>query len=225
MFVLSVNPNKESNHFSNGLDSAFDLIHKIEGCGEGTICIDFCNLKFVSPIFMLTLLVYINKCGKEVHYRNTSSYMNTVYFSEGMMPDRMRRATFIAQMEKYSSKTFIPIINFPASRNDDDDKNAFLSTVESILARQLNIPRNILAGIKYLISENVDNITEHSNSDRGYIVAQAYPKGGYLDLCIADCGITLLGSYENQTNNEIESDLEAFQPKIYLMQKTGVMEL
>lgn len=62
-----------------------------------------------------------------------------------------------------------------------------------------------------MISETIDNITEHSDSDRGFICAQAYPSKGYLDICIADRGVTLLGSYQKLVDNEIESDIEAIK--------------
>lgn len=55
------------------------------------------------------------------------------------------------------------------------------------------------------------NITEHSESDRGYIFAQAYPTKGFLDVCIADRGVSLLGSYEKLPDNEILSDMEAIK--------------
>ena len=62
-----------------------------------------------------------------------------------------------------------------------------------------------------MIDETLDNITEHSESDRGYIFAQAYPRKGFLDVCIADRGVTLLGSYKKLPGNEIESDSEAIK--------------
>lgn len=65
--------------------------------------------------------------------------------------------------------------------------------------------------MKYMIGETIDNITEHSKSDRGFIFAQTYPKKGFLDVCIADRGVTLLGSYSNLLDNEIVTDLEAIK--------------
>ena len=62
-----------------------------------------------------------------------------------------------------------------------------------------------------MIEETLDNITEHSNSDRGFIFAQSYPTKGYLDLCIADRGVSLLGSYQRIQGNEISTDLEAIE--------------
>lgn len=66
-------------------------------------------------------------------------------------------------------------------------------------------------GLKYMVEETLDNITEHSESERGYIIAQAYPRKGYLDICMADNGVTLLGSYMKLADNEIVSDLEAIK--------------
>jgi anti-sigma regulatory factor (Ser/Thr protein kinase) len=85
------------------------------------------------------------------------------------------------------------IINFSAERSSDA-KEAISSIVENIIIRQLNIKSNVANGLKYMIEETLDNITEHSESDRGYIFAQAYPRKGFLDVCIADRGVTLLGS-------------------------------
>ncbi len=68
----------------------------------------------------------------------------------------------------------------------------------------------MLNGIKYIIGEMVDNITEHSESERGYIFAQSYPQKGYVDLCIADEGITLNGSF-NKAGVEVSNDVEAMQ--------------
>ena len=79
------------------------------------------------------------------------------------------------------------------------------------MIKQASIAPNVATGIKYLIGENVDNITQHSKSERGYIFAQAYPNKQYLDICIADNGITLLGSYKENNDQDIITDLEAIQ--------------
>lgn len=69
--------------------------------------------------------------------------------------------------------------------------------------------------MKYIIGEAVDNIVEHANSKFGYIVAQSYENGGYTDICIADTGNTLIGSYaSNPRTSEISSDIEAIQAAI-----------
>lgn len=203
--------NIQDDKLLNGLMPVLEIINQIENSDDKEIVIDFDSTQFVSPLFVLPLMVYLRGSGRQISYMNLSEYLNIVKFGDGIIPDDMRRSEFLANMEGYAHRTYIPIVNFPASRKNDDDKNTILSTVESIISRQLRLDPNIVLGLKYMIGESVDNITEHSESQRGYIFAQAYPKKRYLDICIADTGITLLGSYRKQKGNEIESDLEAMQ--------------
>lgn len=139
-----------------------------------------------------------------------NEYMKAFHMDEAIMPDKGRQSEFIAVMERYAKKTYIPVINFP-SNAENDEKEYILAVVERLLIRQSDIQGNVANGLKYMISETIDNITEHSESDRGFICAQAYPRKGYLDICIADNGITLLGSYSKLADNEIESDIEAIK--------------
>lgn len=89
----------------------------------------------------------------------------------------------------YSSDKF-------SSTNDRlDDKNEIISAIESIIVKQTGLKQNIISGIKYMLGETVDNISEHSKSECGYIIAQCYPTSKCIDICIGDTGITLLGSY------------------------------
>ena len=142
---------------------------------------------------------------------NANDYLEIIGLPAwGIHPDEMRGTEFLAMMEGYARKTYIPIVNFPAQSNSDE-KEAISTVVENIIIRQSHIPSNVAIGLKYMVDETIDNITEHSESDRGFIFAQAYPQKGYLDLCIADSGITLLGSYCRLQDNEIMTDLEAIK--------------
>lgn len=203
--------NIQDDKLSNGLQEVFPIMDKIEKSIDAEDTIDFSNTPFVSPTFILPLMVFAKGCGKTIHFSNVTPYMKLLYFGDGIISDQMRKTEFVAHMEGYAEKTFIPIINFPAIDCKEDEKNSILSTVESIITRQVGLASNINMGLKYMIGEIVDNITEHAHSERGYIVAQSYPTKKYLDICIADNGITLLGSYQKLPDNEIASDLEAIQ--------------
>lgn len=202
--------NIQDDRLVNGLPPVIKMMSAINASDDSTIVLDFSKTQFISPVFALSLLVYLHSCGKEIQILNQIPYMQTIFFAEGFRPDTIRRTEFLAMMEKYSRKTYIPIVNFPAS-DSTDDTEYILSTVESLIIRQLNIDNNVAWGLKYIISEMISNIAEHSESSRGYIFAQSYPKKGYLDICIADTGITLLKSYMKLPHNEIASDLEAIQ--------------
>lgn len=196
---------------SDGLLEAMNAINQINETSDEKITLDFSDVGFVTPLYVLPLVVFLNGCSKDITITNVSEYLQTIGFTNGMQPDKMRKSEFLAIIEKYSRKTYIPIVSFPTTRDSDDEKDAILSTVESIIERQLGLTSNIAIGLKYMLGESIDNIIQHANSERGYIFAQSYPSKGYLDICIADSGITLLGSYQTLPDNEIESDLEAIQ--------------
>ncbi|MBQ9878154.1 MAG: hypothetical protein IJM29_04525 [Bacteroidales bacterium] len=209
--VLNEYINVSDDRLINGLIPVIQIMSKTEKSRDEDLVIDFSYTQFISPVFALSLIVYLSSCGKKVSVTNLNEYLNTVRFNNGgIHPDLMRRSEFIASMEGYSQKTYIPIVNFPANA-DSDEKDVMSTVVENIIIHQSNIAPNVAQGLKYIIEETLDNITEHSESDRGYIFAQAYPKKEYLDLCIADRGITLLGSYQRIAGNEITTDLEAIK--------------
>lgn len=195
----------------NGLLPVVSIMSKVNSTDDTEITLDFTDTLIVPPVFVLSLIVYASRCGKQVSICGSNYYLNAIRFTTGgIKPDEIRKSEFLALMEGYSKETFIPIVSFPAQANSDD-KDAILSIVEDILIRQVGIERNVATGIKYMIEETVDNVTEHSKTDRGYIFAQANPTKGYLDVCIADRGITLLGSYRTLADNEIADDMEAIK--------------
>lgn len=196
----------------DGLSKALVVVSQIRESGDDVIVLDFQGTKFVSPLFISVLMVTIRELEKEVSLVNLPDYLNVICFSDGLQPDRIRSSEFVAVMERFSRKSYIPIIDFPVTVVDEDVKNSVLTTVENIIIRQLHIEKNVSEGLKYFISELVDNITEHSESKRAFVLAQAYPNKGYLDLCISDNGISLLGSYKrSEKYNEIDSDVEAMK--------------
>lgn len=195
----------------DGLNPVVRIMSQMEESAENDVTIDFSNTRFVSPVFVLSLIVYFSKCGKRVTLQNITKYLELIEInSDGIKPDTMRQIEFLALLERYASRTYIPIINF-STEQSNDTKEAISSIVENLIIRQLNIQHNVANGLKYMVDETLDNITEHSESDRGYIFAQAYPTKGYLDVCIADRGVTLLGSYKKVPGNEIATDSEAIK--------------
>jgi len=203
--------NVKDDRLIGGLTPVVRIMSQIEGAVDQAVTIDFSDTRFISPVFALSLIIYLSRCGKQVSYKNVPDYFERIDFGNGgIKPDTMRQTEFLAELEKYASKTYIPIIDFAAGRNSDA-KEAVSSIVENILIQQLSIRSNVANGLKYIIDEILDNITEHSESDRGYIFAQTYPTKGFLDVCIADRGVSLLGSYEKLPDNEITSDIEAIK--------------
>jgi anti-sigma regulatory factor (Ser/Thr protein kinase) len=117
-------------------------------------------------------------------------------------------------MARYKEKSYIPMIKFPTISSKDVIKNEILGVIRDIIRIQLSIKGDIYIAINYMLSELIDNITEHSSSEYGYIFAQYYPSKKYIDICIADTGITLLGSYRKANRLGIINDVGAMRQAI-----------
>lgn len=210
--IIKEHINVKDDRLLDGLTPVVRIMLQMESTQvEESVTIDFSRTEFISPMFALSLIIYLSQCSRNVTFSNVPDYIKLIGLNGGgIKPDQMRQTEFLAILEKYALKTYIPIIDFSADRNSDA-KEAISSIVENLIIRQLNIQPNVANGLKYMIDETLDNITEHSESDRGYIFAQAYPRKGFLDVCIADRGVTLLGSYQKLPGNEIASDSEAIK--------------
>ena len=203
--------NTQGGWLGAGLAPTIRIMSVAQSTSDDVIELDLSRFQFINPMFVVSLFVYLSRCGKKVLFHNAQDYHQAIHLPEfGLNTDGLRQSALLAIMERYSSKTFVPIVNFSALTNGDE-RDVVSTAIESIIIRQLNIPANVAQGLRYMISETIDNIPEHSQAERGFIFAQAYPVGGFLDLCIADNGITLRGSYEKTDQIEVTSDLEAIR--------------
>lgn len=206
---IDINVNISDNNILSGLREVLNVIDKITKTSDVNI-IDFKNNRFVSPIFILPLLVYVKGSGRLIDFVNLGSYLKTIKLDVGgLRSEDISGEYFEDYMNKFKHKTFLPIINFSAEQRHYRERNLILSSLENILKSQLRLESNITIGLKYIIQESIDNIIEHSESNRGYILCQAYPNKKFLDICIADNGITLLGSYVKSGFTGITDDLTA----------------
>lgn len=191
----------------------FRIILEMEKSEDEDCIWNFKNTTFITPFFILPLMLYRDKCGKNISCVNISDgmryYFDAINFDHNVIADEID--DFHGCMDKYSDKRYIPIICFPACKSKDDIKNDIISVAENIMVKQLNIDGEIRKALSYMLSETIDNITEHSDSDRGYIFAQYYPTKKYIDICIADNGISILGSYIKSDKADIHNDVEALE--------------
>lgn len=206
------NINIKLDKLSSGLSAALKVCSQILKSPDNADVLDFSSATFITPAFVIPLIVFLKKSDKNITFFNQNEYLELLHFDTfGIDSGAMRKSEFSAFMEKFSRKNYIPIIKFPATKERLEDKDNILSSIESILVTQTELDSNIVTGVKYMLAEIVDNITEHSHSQNGYILAQGYPNKGFIDICIGDNGVTLLGSYRNRPDCEIYSDEEAMR--------------
>ncbi len=209
--TINVRTDKLSGGFLSAVEFCKELMPAVDGDR-----VSLSNVRFVTPSFLLPSLVFIEKMDRKPEFTDASSYLNAMSFcSGGIDASSMRDSEFKGFISGFAGGSYIPIIKFPTDLNGLDKRDAILSSVHSILVRQSKFGHNVENGLRYIIGESVDNIVEHSRSKYGYITAQSYPDKGYTDICIADTGGTILGSYaDNPRTAGIESDIEAIQSAV-----------
>jgi len=158
---------------------------------------DFADVTFLHPFFLAPLAIYKNTSGKSIECINMSlrvqSYLNSICFDRLLHFGQEKKEDVEAVMQKYTDKTFLPLCSFSMT---DANKDTFGSIIKMILMKQTNIGEGGSTSLSYLISELLDNIYEHSESINGYVFSQFLERDGMINLCIADTGITIAGSFE-----------------------------
>lgn len=158
---------------------------------------DFADVSFLHPFFLAPLAIYMNTSGKDIECINiplrVQSYLNSICFDRMLHFGNEKREDVESVIQKYTDKTYLPLCSFAMT---DSNKDTFGSIIKTVIMKQANIGRDGSSSLSYLISELLDNIYEHSQSPNGYVFSQYLEKEGVINLCIADTGITIAGSFE-----------------------------
>ena len=139
---IAENINIQPEKLSSGFSAALRICKKINGSQDQRDVIDFSRARFVTPTFVMPLLVYIKKSAKGISIDHTDGYLNSICFDRlGVSSGVMRKSEFAAYLEQFSRKRYIPLISFPAASDRVEDKNSIVSVVESIIIRQSGLKR------------------------------------------------------------------------------------
>ncbi|MEA3448653.1 MAG: hypothetical protein U9Q98_09455 [Bacteroidota bacterium] len=138
------------------------------------IIVDLSNVNFVHPALILPLSAIISEV-KTKEYKVTTvlnqhiqSYLSSVYFPDGLNVNA--NPSWKETFRQLDTKNYMPICKIPAQINDTTIREQLLSTFETILIKQLALTGQIITVLKYLISESIDNIVDHSESHNGWIM-------------------------------------------------------
>lgn len=158
-------------------------------------------MNFTPPLLAVHYASLISEFRELVNVEGMGSYLNTIKFPECLSLGSGNNCESI--LNSYLSKTFIPIIKFDTTGTGDNPsiREHLLSHVFDAIKRITHLPTNYFTCISYLLSELTDNIVEHSKHEYGYLAFQYYRENGFMDICMADRGVGLLGSYQNYVGN------------------------
>lgn len=204
-----------SDKMSDGLNAALSFINDSLASKDSEDVFDLKGVSFTPPMFLMPIQIFRQNTTKSLSFAGISDYLNHLYFVQGGLDSERHRLTeFAAIMEAYASKTYIPLIRFNAEVNQSQQKDKILESLYTIIIRQTGVNKDLAEAIRFMISEITDNITEHADTANGFIVAQAYPNKQFMDVCIGDAGISLLGSYKEAGSLDVDTDIKAMEKVI-----------
>ncbi len=216
-FITIKNPGNDN--MGSSLGSLLDALEQLSNVNSGDeLVIDLSRLSFVHPLVILPICSLISKAklnNIEIEYKfcnATESYLDTILFPNGF--NALINEDWNNYLLRFQTKTYLPICQIPIEGRNTLIREQLLTVFENILLHQLQITGQMISVIKYLISEAMDNIVDHANVTNGWIMVQNYPTKGFIDICILDSGVGLLGSYKNFGFNDIDSDTKALEQAV-----------
>jgi anti-sigma regulatory factor (Ser/Thr protein kinase) len=197
--------NTSSDKLSKQLECYYKNIQAFENSGEKEWYFE--GFKWSPPLLSTLLTCYICENNIKVNDLSGSKYLDTIKFSNGIN-------LYDIDLKLYTNKNYLPIVKIPID-NEDIKREELLSGLINKIVEICKLKLNYKTALNYLVSEFIDNLIQHSNSDKGYISFQNYPSKNYLDLCICDSGTGFLNSYKNYIGEKdfsnISNDIDAIE--------------
>ncbi|MBU1019148.1 MAG: hypothetical protein ABII07_01450 [Patescibacteria group bacterium] len=152
-------------------------------------------LKWATPLVMLPIVAYIHSTGSSFTLSedndDVNSYLKTVYFPKGADSTDILKA-----------KNYIPI-SFLENTSDPLSRELVIDLFSELIYKSVGGVKGTKTALFYPISELATNIFEHSKRKYGFAFGQIFPKKQYLEVCIADCGRGLAGSYNQESGLDL----------------------
>lgn len=171
---------------------------------QDNVTLDISNAKFTIPAFLAPVAVSlqsIESSGADVTVKctgNNGRYIREIGFPEG----QVRPTT--------SHDTALPLCLLNTD-TDEDAVEIVGSKLYDLLSSHLpDQPSGVIEGIRVTIAEIIDNVDQHSLCDHGTLLVQYYPHKDSLDICVADNGVSIPGTYDRH-DIDYEDDFDALQ--------------
>jgi hypothetical protein len=212
-------PIRTHENFGDSISKLIKTLSEIYLIKDEEIVLDFSQAKILNPFFLCGLACVIQRLqnsGKRFTLNrdknlSINSYLNTIFFPSTLSASDDNDTLSI--LEKYSAKTYIPIISFKTGFSDSCTltRENILSSISQLLRNQLKFSEKERQPLSYFLDELTNNINDHSDAAQGYVFAQFYPNSNYLDLCICDAGKGIYQSFLDNPKFNPVNEIEAIQ--------------
>lgn len=104
---------------------------------------------------------------------------------------------------------FVPLTQVPIDENAADP-GGIAKALKQVVATKTGLDKSAAEILDLAFCEIIDNVVQHSKAESpGLACAQYFPIGGYVEACVADCGVGIVESmrgnplYSGMNKNEI----------------------
>ncbi len=159
--------------------------------------LDFRHFDWAWPLTTVPLAAVIYEQGREVT-NCTNTYLQTIGFPNG----------FDSVQDLRKNRTYIPLVRIPTSSAEIIEQ--LNSHFSNLVFSYIDFAGNFRNAWSYTVGEMLDNISQHSQSSSGWLLAQYWPTREFLDLVILDRGLGFRKVYE-KAYQERYTDREALK--------------
>ncbi len=220
--VILIPPVDRDSRIGSIFDEVFKIIFQTEQTeleANHLIEWDFTNCEFLHPFFIGVVGVLLGQYGEYVRVSNVSedlnSYLKAVYFYSPLRIDEETDCELV--WTRYRDKSYLPLCCFnPLSKSSEKAQEI----IKKLVSARLGQGGKLVGVVSWLLSELIDNITEHSHGLEGYLFCQYVERENMLYILIMDNGRSIYTSFaadmryqDNITNLESSALLMALQGK------------
>ncbi|TKG95339.1 ATP-binding protein [Puteibacter caeruleilacunae] len=209
-------PNPGSDEMGASFNSLFVVLGQLDTITiNDELIINLQDLSFVHPFLVLPICCFLDKVKQQnvrvdiINVGRINNYLETIFFPQGF--NSLAYDEWKQFLLSFRHKTYLPICQIPVAVCDLKMREDLLTSFENILLEQLRITGQMVSVVKYLMGEAIDNIVDHAKVEGGWIMVQNYPKKGYMDICILDGGLGILGSYQTNQISGVDDDVDALE--------------
>lgn len=197
----------------SAFNELFKIINDTERTVSSTVRWNFDGTSFFHPFFLAPLSIYKENNPKQIIFENLSdylgSYFNLIHFGNAL--ETTNSNDLLSTLSIYVEKSYIPICRF--SLKDEKVVDGIQATLQGAIQKQSKCGNKVYTVLSYLLGELVCNMSQHSQSKLGYIYSQLSRQDKCINICLADNGITVYGSYvkTNKYIDKLTNEAEALR--------------
>ncbi|MFY8187541.1 MAG: ATP-binding protein [Flavobacterium sp.] len=186
------------------LEICNDLVSRYKNVPETELIIDFTDCDFIYPdyvILFLCCIKYIESLGYNVFGtieldadKKIVTYLAKIGFFNQLKVELPISVSEIdtnsaVQIQEYTSENQIEVLN----------------SILKVLREKGSLNDNVYASLDYCFNEILDNVLNHTDEKRGWVVAQYYENLNSIRLCVCDYGLGIHKSL-NQKHDFTEEE-------------------